>query len=188
MQIGPSLRSTRASGIWSLRILEPLQYLVVDITTLSTIIHVASDGKYFDDIVSRQMAPTCQQHRELLELGEITLLLRRQETEALEERKDARTDRFEVVDLEVPHAVDPLPHHAATERLLEHVQDGALALRDVEAQRHLPGNYVVAPRTERDVETSLAVGKPCQVPTDDAWNGVDVEPSTRVFPADCPHP
>src|SRR5690242_14392259 len=65
-----------------------------------------------------------------------------------------------VFDLEVPDAIRSLSHRAATQLHLQNLQNNRNTLRDVEAERDLPGNRVVAPRTERNVETPFAVDKP----------------------------
>jgi hypothetical protein len=182
MQIGPYHRPISwASGVWSLRIFESAKDFFVQIPTLSTIIRVESNAKDFNHALSREMLASSQNTRQVDKFGKITSLLGRKKPEALEERNDLLDEIFEIVDLEVPDAIRTLSRCSALEVRLEDLQDGALALRDVETQRHFPGKHVIAPRTERNVEASFAIGKPREVITNGVWNRRYIEHRFESF-------
>src|SRR5262249_1552766 len=63
----------------------------------------------------------------------------------------------------------------------ELTEDHRVPLRDVEAERDLPGSTMVVPRTERHVETPFAIGEACQVVADVRWHFPNIEHRSEPF-------
>ena len=153
------------------------------------IVHVRADAKNPPHAIDRSMGSIPQHGCEFRELLEVALLLQRKEAEPLEERYDSVRDLFEIVHLEVPHAIATHPHAPASKLALEHAKDLLVSLRDVETKGDLPRNRaVIAPLPERHVEASFPVGEAGQVEAQVGRYTLDVgSQNLRVFPADCPH-
>ena len=111
----------------------------------------------------------------MLELREIALLLRGQKSKVIEERNHVLDDCREVVDLEIPDSISPLPHRPASEIPLELREDHLIPLRDVETQRHFPWIPVVVSRTEGHVEATFSIRETGQVVSDRNRNRAWIE-------------
>src|SRR6266540_7496775 len=93
----------------------------------------------------------------------------------IEERNHILVDGGEVVDLIVPDTITPLSHRPAAEVPLELREDDLIALGDVETEGYFPRCPIVAPRTERDIETPLAIREASQVVPDVARHRRGIE-------------
>src|SRR5260370_41169406 len=96
-----------------------------------------------------------EKFRQFDELGEVALLHRRQEMKSAKKRNHVVQNRLEIVHLVVPDAVLALAHRPAFQMPLEQRQNDGIALRDVEAERHLPWQRVILPWREAPIEASL---------------------------------
>src|SRR5262245_50629410 len=182
MQVGPYHPTLlRGSGVWSLRILQPSEYIFVRVSALTFVVHVPPDPHDFLHAVATMVATFLDQLGELLELREVAPLLGREEPKPLKERNHVLDDGHEIVHLVVPNPIVSLPHRPALEVTLELRQDHRIAMRDVEAERDLPRSPVVVPRTERNIEAPFAVGEPCKVVTDIRRDLVDLEHGSEPF-------
>ncbi|MEM4724235.1 MAG: hypothetical protein QXP01_04425 [Candidatus Hadarchaeum sp.] len=83
--------SSRGPGVWPLGIprLESFQYLLVAVFSFSAIVHASADLEDLPDPLLLQMPSLRHQAGDSLEAAVVALLLRRPETELVEERYDA---------------------------------------------------------------------------------------------------
>ena len=75
------------------------------VTTLAAVVHVVPDLQYLADTVRAQMRALFYERHDLLELAEVSSLLRREKREPFKERDHVLYDSVEVGDLVVPHPV-----------------------------------------------------------------------------------
>src|SRR5271169_5756314 len=124
------------------------------------------------------MLPCLEQFSQFDELREVTLLLRRQEMKSAKKRNHVVQNRLEIVHLVIPDAVLALAHRPAFQVPLEQRQDHGIALRDVEAERHLPWQRVILPRPEAHIEASLPIHEAGQIAADLDRNTLYVQHSS----------
>src|SRR5271157_251530 len=112
------------------------------------------------------MLPCFEQFSQFDELREIAFLFRRQEMKAAKKRNHVVQNGLEIVHLVIPDAVLALAHRPAFQMPLEQRQNNGIALRDVEAERHLPWQRVILPGPEAHIEASLPVREAGQIAAD----------------------
>src|SRR3970282_2709589 len=115
--------------------------------------------------------------RDLLELGKIALLLRRQKDEAIEKRNHVFRYCGEIIDFVIPDTVLPLPQRSAFQMPLEQSQYDLVALRHIETQRHFPRHRVIVALTKRHVETAFTIREASQVMADPLRDSPNVQHS-----------
>src|SRR5262245_12548455 len=104
------------------------------------------------------------------------------------EGNDVFEDRREVIHLEEPDTIAFIANRTAPKTMLEKCQDRAILLGHVQAQRHLPRQFVVWPYAKAYVEASLAIHESGKVKTDRVRNMLNRQHlTTLAFPADCLH-
>src|SRR5206468_1508259 len=138
----------------------------VVVTAVAAVIHVRTNLQDLLDPFAIEVPSFRHQRHESSELREVSLLLGGQESERLKERDHASSNCREVIHLEVPHSISPLPHRPTPEVSLELGENDLVALGDVEAEGDLPRHSVVASRPEGDIEAPLAIRKASQVVPD----------------------
>ena len=104
----------------------------------------------------------------------------------MKERNDVGADRIEVIHLIHPHVIGFVPDLSALEMSLEQGENHLVLLRHVQAQRNFPGQLVILPLAESEMEAPFAVYKAGEVITDGVRNLFDLK-QLLAFPADCLH-
>src|SRR5215210_4001301 len=115
----------------------------MSVAPFAAVVHVVPDLQYLADTVRLQMRALSYEGHDLLELAEVSFLLRRQEREPFKERDHVFRDGVEVGDFIVPDPIRSASERSAPQMTLEERQDHSILLGHVKAQGNLPGNRVV---------------------------------------------